>query len=373
MALLTQITSCHIGESVPCESAIHLTMWLWRWGEEAARFLACLERHCADRGLEKEGPSHYGHAKAMYLGGKPAAYWVCGDCRRFAAAQPLTQTAPRVLCSLCKQPTQVGRVGCGAGSNPLYSCNENVQRSPPHPPHCLALALLWLQGCTTRQEPCPFSTQMVSAGPASGGESALLVFASRHSVHHPCSVYELYISLVNSNPDYTYDMYTAMEHEWVKYDGSEREQRSAVGILDGLAAVDNDAEDKGLREQHFPLALLHEHGLKVECRNGNASVDADRLRILDTIGASADKLDATIHGRVAAAGLLRAVGEGGELARCFLEAAQCGYLRKLELSGISDSLSRDLFANMGVTAGTLVSLDLSMSEGLVALDEGNAS
>ena len=91
-----------------------------------------------------------------------------------------------------------------------------------------------------------------------------------------------------------------------------RPQRSAVGILDGLAAVDTDAEDKGVREQHFPLALLDEHGLKAECREGKASVDADRVRILDTIGASANLLDATIHGRVAAAGLMRAAAAGGE-------------------------------------------------------------
>lgn len=48
-----------------------------RWGEEAVKFLACLERHCADRGLEKE--SDHDHGKAMYLGGRSANYWVCGD------------------------------------------------------------------------------------------------------------------------------------------------------------------------------------------------------------------------------------------------------------------------------------------------------
>ena len=50
---------------------------LRRWGEEAAKFLACLERHCADRGLEEA--SRFDHAKAMYLGGRSAAYWVCGE------------------------------------------------------------------------------------------------------------------------------------------------------------------------------------------------------------------------------------------------------------------------------------------------------
>ena len=47
------------------------------WGEEVAKFLRCLERHCIDRGLEKK--SYWEHGKPMYLGGRAAHYWVCGD------------------------------------------------------------------------------------------------------------------------------------------------------------------------------------------------------------------------------------------------------------------------------------------------------
>ena len=59
-------------------------------GEEAVKLLACLERHCTDRGLEKDpGPldemwmseekkAQWYRADAMYLGGRCANYWVCG-------------------------------------------------------------------------------------------------------------------------------------------------------------------------------------------------------------------------------------------------------------------------------------------------------
>lgn len=183
----------------------------------------------------------------------------------------------------------------------------------------------------------------------------------------PYSVYELYVSLTaltDSNPDFTFDMYTAVDHEWESWDGSEREQRNAVGILDGLAAVDTDAEDKIFREQHFPLALLHEHGLRAECQNGQASMHADKVRILDAIGDSAAMLDATIHGRVAVAGLVRAVEAGGELATAFVEAAQRGYLRRLELQ-MTDRLSRDLFASIGASSSSSSSSSFSSVASLV--------
>ena len=146
------------------------------------RFLACLKCHCVDRALEKEGGTE--HAKAMYLGGKPAAYWVCGDCRRFAAAQPLTQ--------LCL-------VSCAAYANNQHKLDE-LAAELDQTPFARAMKMskghhrihrtAWPWPCcgfmdAYRQEPCPFSTQTVSAGPASGGESALPVFASRHSAHRP--------------------------------------------------------------------------------------------------------------------------------------------------------------------------------------------
>ena len=194
-------------------------------------------------------------------------------------------------------------------------------------------------------------------------------------------MFELYSSLVRSDDDrvYTYDLYTAAPHEWVNYNGSEKEQRSAVGIVDGLAAVDADAEDKGLREKFFPMELLSE-GLDVKCRDGKASMEADRVRILGAIGKGAQQLDATIHGRVAAAGLRRALEEGSEQAERFLEAVQKGRLPKfvLDMEG-SDADNESTMHHMcGAlcmdtegTAQTLVSLTLTRSEGLTALHEGN--
>ena len=65
-------------------------------------------------------------------------------------------------------------------------------------------------------------------------------------------MFELYRSLVRSDDDrpYTYDMYTAEQHEWVGDEDWLREQRSAVGILDGIAALDEECEDKENEEKN---------------------------------------------------------------------------------------------------------------------------
>ena len=191
-------------------------------------------------------------------------------------------------------------------------------------------------------------------------------------------MFELYSALVDSDTDYTYDMYIAVQHEYVDYHGAS-EQRSALGIVDGLAAVDYDAEDKDLREKNFPMVVLRDHGLRVRCRDGEASVPDDKVRILGSIGAAVNQLDVTVHGRVAAAGLRRALEAGGEEADSFLAAVRDGHLCKVALDmkgSVADDMKnmQNLFealcANEGGTAGTLVALTVTRSAGLMMLPEG---
>ena len=124
-------------------------------------------------------------------------------------------------------------------------------------------------------------------------------------------VYELFHSLVGqvAMKSYTYDMYTACKHEWVNWNGKERESRAALGVTDGLAAVDQVAEDKQLREKHYPMELARK-GMAFACLEGNASFKPDKDRILEDIGEDRQQLDNTVHGRVAAAFLRRGLEEG---------------------------------------------------------------
>jgi hypothetical protein len=149
-------------------------------------------------------------------------------------------------------------------------------------------------------------------------------------------VYELDISLVgHTNTEYVFDMYTAVaEHTWTNWATGhpKKETSCAVGICTGLAAVDYDAEEKGKREVHFPFQLLKD-GTSFECSAGEASFPSDKDRILLAIGGSKEQqlLDATVHGRVAAAALGRALQAGGEDANRFLQAIAAGRLQRLEL------------------------------------------
>ena len=124
-------------------------------------------------------------------------------------------------------------------------------------------------------------------------------------------VYELFHSLVGqvAMKAYTYDMYTACKHEWVNWNGEKRESRAAVGVTDGLAVVDQNANQKQLREKYYPMELARK-GMAFACLEGNASFKPDKDRILEDIGEDHQQLDNTVHGRVAAAFLRRGLEEG---------------------------------------------------------------
>ena len=122
---------------------------------------------------------------------------------------------------------------------------------------------------------------------------------------------ELYHSSVGgvATATYNYAMYTASDHMWNGkewYNGM-LERRYAVGIVDGRAAVDGDAEDKQQREKFFSMLLLLK-GIRFECVLGKVSVEADRVCIIGDIGTKASELDLCVHGKVATGGSHRAIG-----------------------------------------------------------------
>ena len=138
-------------------------------------------------------------------------------------------------------------------------------------------------------------------------------------------VYELYKSLVGGfGEQYTYDLVTATAYDW----GG---QHGAVAIIDGLSAQQGSASAKHRQESAFPLAVL-EKGIAFESKEGEASVKEDKERIVIDIGDKSSKLDATVHGVVARAGLRAALEAGGKRRTRFLEAVRHGGLHKLSLS-----------------------------------------
>jgi len=130
--------------------------------------------------------------------------------------------------------------------------------------------------------------------------------------------------------EYTYDIYTALEHK------SRGEQLLAVGITQGLAAVDYySAFNKTAREEHFPIELI-QRGISFRCENGNASVESDKHKIMAEIGADATLLNDTVHGVVAAAALERVLKENSDSRHEFLEAVKSSPPRELRVD-LTDS------------------------------------
>ena len=167
--------------------------------------------------------------------------------------------------------------------------------------------------------------------------------------------YEVSTSLMSSGKDYLYDMYTAHPHTYrlimAEY-GLEEEELSAVGITDGLTWAD-DAEGQGFmnaarseyktqRELYFPKELI-EKALAVALHEGAASVESDRVHILNAIiGRKGDELDlppvplhdqyerlnGCLAARIAAGGFMKGVIEGGSVLDDYLSKLSQGPLYK---------------------------------------------
>ena len=99
-------------------------------------------------------------------------------------------------------------------------------------------------------------------------------------------VYELYISLVDFNNTYTYDVYTAFEHQALSGNVATAvaqtvftgDNRAAVGFTTGTVAVDADRNQKAAREQYFPTDRIKK-GVAFKCLKGEASVLAGGARV----------------------------------------------------------------------------------------------
>lgn len=137
-------------------------------------------------------------------------------------------------------------------------------------------------------------------------------------------VFEIDTSLTGCAVEYTWDIYTAL---------LDTAFAAAVGIVTGLAAVDNGTGEKAEREKCFPEELLR-LGMSFECADGEASVPKDKDRIMRAIGGAEEQrqLNCTVHGRVAAASLVKALEQGGDLAERSMQAFEAGRLVQLQMN-----------------------------------------
>lgn len=134
---------------------------------------------------------------------------------------------------------------------------------------------------------------------------------------------------------HTWDLVTAQGWTGAGYG---RSQYAAVAIIDGLSAVQPDADRKCEHQAAFPQGLL-EQGVAVCSAAAQASVATDRVALLASIGNAGERLDETICGVIAAVALPRALSTADEAwrTRCF-EAFQRGHVRTLHLA-LGDSVA----------------------------------
>ena len=186
------------------------------------------------------------------------------------------------------------------------------------------------------------------------------------------SAAQVYVSLAEDSK-LKYEVYTAHKHTYVDYKGENPEERLAVGMTDGPVAVDGTeapAEDKAVREVHFPLAVATT-ALATNLQGAKASQEDDRRRILNTIVGRSDELLAmplashpkydelnnTLRGRFAAATL-------GPLLKAEKPIEVC--LKALRSSGMR-ALSLNFKGCPGFSAAATQVFE-SLPEGVVALD-----
>ena len=187
------------------------------------------------------------------------------------------------------------------------------------------------------------------------------------------STAQVYVSLAEDSK-LKYEVYTAHKHTYVDWAGNNPEERLAVGMTDGKAAVDEDAEDKAVREVHFPLAVATT-ALATNLQGAKASQEDDRRRILNTIVGRSDELLAmplashpkydelnnTLRGRFAAATLDPLLKAEQPIEVC---------LKALRSSGMR-TLSLNFKGCPGFSAAALQVFE-SLPEGVVALDLARA-
>ena len=186
------------------------------------------------------------------------------------------------------------------------------------------------------------------------------------------------MSLNEEGARLNYEIYTAHEHTYVNYRGEKPEARAAVGLTDGLAAVDADAADKAVREVWFPLEPAMA-ALDTTLETAEASQPADRNRILNTIaGCTAPaellkpapaahpkyrELNSALRGRFAAAILYGLLKADKPIDKC-LERLKRSGMRSLMLyfDKLPDSFNADQAALVfGSLPASVEALDLGYS------------
>ena len=109
----------------------------------------------------------------------------------------------------------------------------------------------------------------------------------------------------------------------------------AVGIVQGLAAVDRHSQNKAAREASFPLSLLNQ-GICCDCETAETTMPADKERILNRIRSASSLVNSTVRGFIAAAALERAFKDGtDELQADYLSTLSSGHAKcvRLDLVG----------------------------------------
>lgn len=196
--------------------------------------------------------------------------------------------------------------------------------------------------------------------------------------------FEIYHSILSSrSTNYLFDVYTAKSHNLMgelvhipkeplhfmpgrgKWDKNVivhevSEPRLAVGLTDGLCQKDFDsAQYKALRESHFPIDRLERlMGACVE--HSEATVDSDRVSILNVISGDRgdltgpppkthpayDEFNGILRGGIATMCLMRCIDEGGQFFETALEALIHSQLASLHI---------DLSSRKSLGRGTMVS------------------
>ena len=157
--------------------------------------------------------------------------------------------------------------------------------------------------------------------------------------------YGLLESLTGMDSEYTYDLYTPLEHvysdphaETIEESLASCETRFAVGITQGTVAADEGFMPyKAKRERYFPMELMAK-ALAFRCLDGRATVEADKPKIVDKIGGMATLLNDTMHALVAASGLSRVLKEGSDRRWQYLDAVKYSPPRQLfiDLRSVED-------------------------------------
>ena len=167
--------------------------------------------------------------------------------------------------------------------------------------------------------------------------------------------FEAYVTITTGRPEYKWDVYTTHMRA-----GS----RLTAGITDGLAEADSgDIKRKSKREKAFPLALGRE-SLSITLETAKASVDADRVHILNAMvgakdlnapppaaHADYDWLNAVIRAKFALATLRKAIASGK--AEPFLRTISSASIRRVDINlEECDGFNAEIAAQLGASMPT---------------------